>query len=89
MIVSIPFLLIGPYRRWLFGTMPPVERRRGFVHTSHLDQGWIVAEGDRCTVTVRLTTGAQVHYTAHGQSGRSLAERFAALLGPRLLQAAR
>ncbi|MFD0690831.1 hypothetical protein [Actinomadura fibrosa] len=86
MVVSLPLLLIGPYRRWLFGTRSPIERRRGFVHTSQIHAGRIQAEGDRVVVWVQLTSGMHVSYTAHGDAGRRLAQQFAALLGPHRLQ---
>ncbi|GAA2432127.1 hypothetical protein GCM10010191_52590 [Actinomadura vinacea] len=87
MILSLPLLVFGRYRRWLFGDKVALDHRPGFVHASHVAQAWAAGDGDRVTVTVRLSDGAQIEYAAQGDSGRSIANGFARLLGPRLVQA--
>ncbi|GLW62234.1 hypothetical protein Arub01_04780 [Actinomadura rubrobrunea] len=84
-IVSLPLLLIPAYRRWLFGSRPPLRERPGFVHAGWVAQAQVTADGADVAVTLHFTNGARARYTARGAAGRDLAARFRRLLGDRLV----
>ncbi|HEY8478228.1 MAG TPA: hypothetical protein VIL71_00220 [Spirillospora sp.] len=85
LIVSLPFLVIPSYRRWLFGSRPPIQQRRGFVHAGSIGQGRVNADGRSVTVALYFSNGAQARYRARGEAGQNMAAEFQRLLGNRLV----
>ncbi|GAA4133082.1 hypothetical protein [Actinomadura keratinilytica] len=84
-LVSLPFLLIPSYRRWLFRKKPPVRERPGFVHAGWVGQAQAVRDGTGAAVSLYFTNGARVRYTADGAAGRDLVAQFQRLLGARMI----
>ena len=82
-ILTLPLLILPPYRRWLFGRSTPVERRPGYVPAEALTAVFRNGDGKSSTVGVHFHGGGHATYVARGRDHEDLIRQFARIIAPR------